>query len=43
MELYRAQRIAARRSIRGLAPMDLGEIIAPLDSDDDLLGEMLET
>jgi predicted transcriptional regulator len=43
MELYRAQRIAARRSIRGLAPMDLGEIIAPLDSEDDLLGEMLET
>jgi hypothetical protein len=43
MELFRAQRIAARGSIRLLVPMDLGEIIAPPDSEDDLLGEMLET
>jgi hypothetical protein len=33
MELYRAQRIAGRKSVRTLAPIDLGKIIAPLDSD----------
>ena len=43
MELFRAQRIAARGSINTLAALDLGEITAPLDSEDDLLGEMLET
>ena len=24
-------------------PLDLGEVIAPLDAEDDLLGEMLDT
>ena len=43
MELFRAQRIAARGSIRRLSPLDLGEVIAPLDAEDDLLGEMLDT
>jgi hypothetical protein len=43
MELFRAQRIAARGSIKRLSPLDLGEVIAPLDSEDDLLGEMLDT
>ena len=42
MELFRAQRIAARGSIKTLAPLDLGEVIVSLDSEDDLLGEMLE-
>jgi hypothetical protein len=43
MELFRAQRIAARGSIRSLNPLDLGEVIAPLDAEDNLLGEMLGT
>jgi hypothetical protein len=42
MELFRAQRIAARSSIKTFPPLDLGEVMAPLDSEDDLLGEMLE-
>jgi hypothetical protein len=43
MELFRAQRIAARSSIKTLGPLDLGEVIGPLECEDDLLGEMLET
>ncbi len=43
MELFRAQRIAARTSIKTLGPLDLGEVVAPLDSEDDLLDEMLDT
>ncbi len=43
MELFRAQRIAARGSLKTLGPLDLGEVISPLDSEDDLLGEMSET
>ena len=43
MELFRAQRIAARGSIRRLSPLDLGEVLAPLHAEDDLLGEMLDT
>ena len=42
MELFRAQRIAARSSIKTLGPLDVGEVIAPLDAEDDLLGEMLD-
>jgi hypothetical protein len=42
MELFRVQRIAVRGSIKTLGPLDLGEVIAPLDSEDDLLGEMLD-
>ena len=43
MELFRAQRIAARTSIKTLGPLDLGKVVAPLDSEDDLLEEMLDT
>ena len=42
MELFRAQRIAARSSIKTLGPLDVGVVIAPLDAEDDLLGEMLD-
>ena len=43
MELFRAQRIAARSSIKTLGPLDLGEVIGPLESENDLLCEMLDT
>ena len=42
MELF-PQRIAARSSIKTLGPLDLGEVIGPLESEDDLLDEMLDT
>jgi hypothetical protein len=42
MELFRTQRIAARTSIKTLGPLDLGKVVAPLGSEDDLLGEMLD-
>jgi predicted transcriptional regulator len=41
MESYRATVIRGRSSIAGVMPLDLGEVLAPLDADDDLLDEML--
>ena len=42
MELFRNQRIRPRTSIAALKPLDLGKTLRPLNSRDDLLGEMLK-
>jgi hypothetical protein len=42
MEVYRRSVLRVSPSVRELAPLDLGEVLAPLTADDDVLGEMLE-
>jgi hypothetical protein len=43
MELYRDQRMTPKRlSLTEMPSFSVGEILKPLGSDDDLLGEMLE-
>lgn len=41
MDLFRAQRIRPRTSPLDFKPLNLGKVLKPLTSDDDLLGEML--
>jgi len=41
MELFRNQRIRPRTSVAALKPLDLGKTLQPLNSREDLLGEML--
>ena len=42
MEAYRRQFIRPRRSLRGLQPLSLGQVIKPLHVEDDLFAEMLD-
>jgi hypothetical protein len=35
--------VTEKRSISDLPPLDLGAVLRPMDPDDDLLGEMLES
>ena len=39
---YDRQDVRRRGSVRNLPPLDLGEVLRPLVSDDDLLEEMLD-
>ena len=41
MEAFWRERIKPKGSLRDLSPTSLGEILIPLSSDDDILGEML--
>jgi hypothetical protein len=42
MEAYRDRHIRPRPSLKELEPLSLGNILKPLGSEDDLLGEMLD-
>lgn len=42
MEEYRNSRILRQTTLRDLKPVSVGGAIAPITSDDDLLGEMLD-
>ena len=42
MEAYRNIHIRPRPSLKDLQPLSLGSIRKPIDSEDDLLGEMLD-
>lgn len=42
MELYRRERLRPRGDLRGFRPRSLGEVLIPLDREDDLLAEMLD-
>ncbi len=41
MEAFWRERIQPRTSLRDLQSLSLGEVLQPLDSEDDILGEML--
>ncbi len=40
MQGYAEKTMRPNQSIRGLAPLSLGKVLRPFDSNDDLLGEM---
>lgn len=42
MELYRRERLRPRGDLQEFRPRSLGEVLAPLGREDDLLAEMLD-
>jgi len=43
MEFYRNERMYPRRSLNSFRPRSVGKVLKPLDNQDDLFGEMLQT
>lgn len=43
MEQYRQEYLQPRRDLSSFRPRSLGRILKPLQADDDLLGEMLDS
>ena len=43
MEDYRRTRLQPRSGLQHFEPVSVGRVLRPLSSDDDLLGEMLDT
>ena len=39
-EVYRAERMQSRQTLRDLSPLSLGKVLRPLKATDDLLEEM---